>query len=387
MKAQAHAAHILRNGGTVTRFRVGLTAVLTCLAALALVPSAFAHHARISGSMDCQGTVTFTASSWQSSSTLGRTHNDVRVYLVQANGSTVSPAQQVGSGQFKSSNGFAFSGNFAAPALVNSVKLNVKEIGSWANGTGSSNGGHAESSVVISRSTSGCTPPPTDECPNIAGNQASIPAGMVKDASGNCVTPPPPPTDECPNIAGNQTSIPVGMIKDTSGNCVTPPPPPTDECPNIAGNQTSIPVGMIKDTSGNCVTPPPPSTDECPNIEGIQTSVPAGMTKDASGTCSTPPPPPPPPTDECPNIEGIQTSTPAGMVKDGSGACVTPLPPAAVVASATAPVAKATPKAKVVVKKKAKKKAVKKKQVVKKKAVKKQSTAAKAKPRALPFTP
>ena len=341
----------------VTRFRVGMTAVLTCLAALALAPSAFAHHARISGTMDCQGNVTFTASAWQSSSTLGRTHNDVRVYLVQANGATVNPAQQVGSGQFKSSNGFAFSGGFAAPALVTSVKLNVKEIGPWGNGTGSSNGTHSEASTLISRPTSGCTPPPpTDECPNIAGNQASVPTGMIKDTSGNCVTPPPPPpTDECPNIEGLQTSVPSGMIKNASGACVTPPPPP------------------------------PPPTDECPNIAGVQTSVPAGMLKDSSGNCSSPPPPPPPPADECPNIEGIQTSTPAGMVKDGSGNCATPS--AAIVQSTAAPVAKATPKAKVTVKTKAKKKVVKKKKVAKKKAVKKQSTAAKAKPRALPFTP
>jgi uncharacterized repeat protein (TIGR01451 family) len=49
---------------------------------------------------------------------------------------------------------------------------------------------------------------------------------MVKDASGNCVTPPPPPTDVCPNIPGVQETVPAGMVKDASGNCVTPPPPP-----------------------------------------------------------------------------------------------------------------------------------------------------------------
>jgi len=42
-------------------------------------------------------------------------------------------------------------------------------------------------------------PPPPDVCPNLEGNQATIPPGMVKDAQGNCVVPPPPPgpkTDE-----------------------------------------------------------------------------------------------------------------------------------------------------------------------------------------------
>ena len=40
------------------------------------------------------------------------------------------------------------------------------------------------------------------------------------------VTPSPPPVDVCPNIAGTQETIPAGMIKDAAGNCVTPPPPP-----------------------------------------------------------------------------------------------------------------------------------------------------------------
>jgi uncharacterized repeat protein (TIGR01451 family) len=141
-------------------------------------------------------------------------------------------------------------------------------------------------------------PPPVDVCPNIPGNQAEIPPGMIKDEAGNCVTPPP--TDVCPNIPGNQATIPPGMIKDANGNCVTPPPPPpTDVCPNIPGVQETVPPGMIKDASGNCVTPPPPPTDVCPNIPGVQETIPPGMIKDASGNCVTPPPPPPPP----PNVD------------------------------------------------------------------------------------
>jgi len=76
--------------------------------------------------------------------------------------------------------------------------------------------------------TGSCTPPPTVVCPNIEGNQTSVPAGMIKDANGNCVTPPPPhppPTDECPNIEGNQASVPAAMVKDSSSNCFTPSTP------------------------------------------------------------------------------------------------------------------------------------------------------------------
>jgi hypothetical protein len=104
-----------------------------------------------------------------------------------------------------------------------------------------------------------CTRPPEDVCPNIEGVQTSVPPGMIKDASGNCVTPPPPPmSDDCPNIPGIQGSVPEGMIKDANGDCVTRPtssPPPADVCPNLEGVQADVPSGMTKDASGNCVTP------------------------------------------------------------------------------------------------------------------------------------
>ena len=134
-------------------------------------------------------------------------------------------------------------------------------------------------------------PPPVDVCPNLPGDQAEIPPGMIKDEAGNCVVPP---TDVCPNIPGVQETVPPGMIKDANGNCVTPPPPPpTDVCPNIPGVQESVPPGMIKDANGNCVTPPPPPTDVCPNLPGLQETVPPGMIKDANGNCVTPPTPAP----------------------------------------------------------------------------------------------
>jgi hypothetical protein len=66
---------------------------------------------------------------------------------------------------------------------------------------------------------------------------------------------PPPARDECPNIAGNQDSVPAGLIKDGAGNCVSPRQP-ADVCPNIEGVQTSVPAGFVKDTGGNCVCPP-----------------------------------------------------------------------------------------------------------------------------------
>lgn len=70
-----------------------------------------------------------------------------------------------------------------------------------------------------------CEGPPVDVCPNIEGNQAVIPEGLVLDDEGNCVEPEEPPVDVCPNIEGNQSEVPEGLIVDQAGNCVEPEPP------------------------------------------------------------------------------------------------------------------------------------------------------------------
>ena len=107
--------------------------------------------------------------------------------------------------------------------------------------------------------TIGCVPPPVpvDVCPNIAGNQATVPAGMVIDpVTLDCVTPP---VDLCPNIAGNQATVPPGMVIDpVTLDCVTPPE--TDVCINLLGNQPEVPAGyeLVDGLCVPVVDPPPP---------------------------------------------------------------------------------------------------------------------------------
>lgn len=82
----------------------------------------------------------------------------------------------------------------------------------------------------------GTTPPPVDVCPNIAGDQATVPAGMIKDAAGNCVTAPTPPpsTGSIPtpaSIAGKPVVGPIVAVAgqvienvhvtSTTGACIT----------------------------------------------------------------------------------------------------------------------------------------------------------------------
>lgn len=119
-------------------------------------------------------------------------------------------------------------------------------------------------------------PPPTDVCPNVAGNQATVPAGLVV-INGQCVAPPPPPTDVCPNLDGNQATIPAGLVL-IDGQCLTPPVG-ADICPNIAGDQPTLPAGLVI-VGGQCVAPITPATPDAPT--------PAAPTPDAPTPDATP---------------------------------------------------------------------------------------------------
>jgi hypothetical protein len=76
----------------------------------------------------------------------------------------------------------------------------------------------------------------------------------------NKLPPPPPPTDVCPNIEGNQATVPEGMEINNDGQCVEIVNPPTDVCPNIEGNQATVPDGMEINNNGQCVEIVNPST-------------------------------------------------------------------------------------------------------------------------------
>ena len=204
--------------------------------------------------------------------------------------------------------------------------------------------------------------PPVDVCPNIPGDQATVPGGDYINSDGNCVAKTPvcidplannyhavtpqtyadnnfcTYTDVCPNLEGNQLTVPVGDYINSDGNCVAKTPvcndsrasnfqvltsqtyadnelcnynsqtycsnnitiqvpndqdPPEganpgacpDVCPNLEGNQATVPNGYHLNNDGQCAadTTPTPNPDVCPNIPGIQYSFPFNMHLDAAG--------------------------------------------------------------------------------------------------------
>jgi hypothetical protein len=72
----------------------------------------------------------------------------------------------------------------------------------------------------------------------VAGNNwsaatAAIYANGCNAPASTPPTIPTPPTDVCPNIEGIQTTVPAGMSKDAAGNCITPPVVTTVPSPPI----------------------------------------------------------------------------------------------------------------------------------------------------------
>jgi len=60
-----------------------------------------------------------------------------------------------------------------------------------------------------------------------------------------CAPPPPPVVDQCGNIVGVQATVPAGMVKDQYDNCVTPSAPPVVP-PAIPGPQAAPPRTIVE---------------------------------------------------------------------------------------------------------------------------------------------
>ena len=110
----------------------------------------------------------------------------------------------------------------------------------------------------------------------------------------NQLVAPPPPTDVCPNVDGDQASVPEGLQLNNDGQCVPIVPPP----PQCSDTQDNDQDGKIDAQDPGCWTDPNNSetydandnsetdpVDVCSNIDGIQTEVPSGKHLEGEGNC------------------------------------------------------------------------------------------------------
>ncbi len=152
------------------RLLLALASALTLAGWLA--STALAHHPEIRGSVDCQGTVTFTAEAWTENNitTSARTNPDVSVWASTDGGATYT---KVGSGHFGSDNGFKFTGTFAIGSK-SSVKLRVQADAPWANGAAPGDTRY----TTLTKSES-CSTPPPPACPAANATVTSSSSIMV----------------------------------------------------------------------------------------------------------------------------------------------------------------------------------------------------------------
>jgi hypothetical protein len=173
----------------------------------------------------------------------------------------------------------------------------------------------------------GGDPPPVDVCPNLEGNQASVPEGYVKNEEGDCVQPPPPPTDVCPNIEGNQETVPQGLVKNEAGNCVRPPDPPVFTCPNpdvqpIHGKDTD--GDGLNDSCDPCA--PPVDLKNCPSPPDVVT--PPVVTPPVTPPVVEPPAVTPPHTSKPPKAKPPVKAPPKAQQPPKEPAAAPEAPPA-----------------------------------------------------------
>ncbi|HEX2783129.1 MAG TPA: LPXTG cell wall anchor domain-containing protein [Ilumatobacteraceae bacterium] len=96
-----------------------------------------AHHSNIAASVECSGTVSWTATSWSTGAE--GTNPDIRVKLT-VNGTTSEIAQ----GHFDSANNYQFSGTFQWPAGADIITVSSIPVGVWGNGAVSNQGGSVD---------------------------------------------------------------------------------------------------------------------------------------------------------------------------------------------------------------------------------------------------
>lgn len=162
-----------------------LALAIVVVAAGVFAAAAAACHSEITATMNCNGTITWTAAAWNASyaTTPGRTNPDVGVWVSYDNGTTY---RMIAEDHFGSDNGFAFSGSFSA-GTATSALLRVDELAKWGTGDAPA----APNFVSVSR-PSGCSAAPPQQPPVQPPAQPSPQPPPVQPVHAPAGPPAPP---------------------------------------------------------------------------------------------------------------------------------------------------------------------------------------------------
>src|SRR3954464_2752670 len=125
------------------KWKMSILGTLVAIGVLVIAPSAFAHHATVSASLDCNGKITYTVYSWEGH-TADHGGGNSSVVLKDSLGNTFpSPP-----GQFNDADNYPFSGTFTISTSVTSDTL-TPFTGTW--GDGGAGGLYSQYSVTVTR--------------------------------------------------------------------------------------------------------------------------------------------------------------------------------------------------------------------------------------------
>lgn len=228
--------------------------------------------------------------------------------------------------------------NIASLANGASVALHVTVLvtatgtgGNTITNTASVTGTETDSNL-LNNSTNKSVVVNIDVCPNIQGNQASLPEGKIF-SNGNCVPIPPPPVLGCMDPVANNYNpsatqdngsctytqatgtlivkkVIVGGSAATTSFSFLRNGIATTSFEADGQNDVTVPVGTYTVTE----VPPVGYTSSYSNCTAV--AVVAGQSAACVITNTVIP------VDVCPNISGIQVTVPQGMVKNSNGQCV-----------------------------------------------------------------
>lgn len=214
--------------------------VLMCVLGVAawVVPSAFSWYSDISATMDCSGTVTWTASAWPGPTPASRENPDVRVWVSYDGGASYT---QVGSGQFDAANSYSFSGSFSAGSATSAL-LKVHEEANWPGDGGDTPGPPHYATVTRPTDCSQVTetPPVVPQPPGRAGYCDDhgvfwdLVAGQETESPYNQMHLRPADVDQSGAIYCAAPTPPVLIDK-------SPPPPPAEQAVSAVAPKHVVP--------------------------------------------------------------------------------------------------------------------------------------------------
>jgi LPXTG-motif cell wall-anchored protein len=207
---------------------IGIGTILVIVALLGLgTPAAFAHHAEVTASVDCNGLVSYTSTAWNGETEASRTNPNIGVWFSTNGGGSFTQLPHESHHQFNAANGFSFSDSFQLTSpLPATVIVRVQAQANWANG--SAPGGARETSVMT-----------LPECPATTTTTASTSTTSTSTPSSSTTSTTAATTTTAPASTSTTAAVQVAGVTASSAPTATAAAEPA-QLPRTGGSTAPL---------------------------------------------------------------------------------------------------------------------------------------------------